>query len=358
MKEGLAMLAAVWQVVLMMAPYLLFGFAVAGALSLVLTPAWVVRHLGRRGLWQVVKAALLGVPLPLCSCGVLPLAFSLRRDGASKGATVSFLASTPQTGEDSILLTYSLLGPVFAAARVAAAFASGVLAGVLANAMGGGADEAGAGGEKKTCCCCCGKAEAEEEAAEQAKEPPAWRRALRHGFVTLPRGMGPRLLVGVLISGGVSALVPEGFFAERLSAGFASYALALAVGIPMYVCSAASVPIAATFIHLGVSPGAAMVFLIAGPGVNAAGIVAMWKELGAAGTAAFLIAIAGVAVTAGALLDLGADAVRAGLPVVQAACGHVHEAGASPWAVGAAAVLLALLAPGVFAAVKWPHRRG
>jgi uncharacterized membrane protein YraQ (UPF0718 family) len=341
----------IWRVVLMMAPYLLLGFAVAGGLSLVLTPAWVVRHLGRRGVWQVVKAALLGVPLPLCSCGVLPLAFSLRRDGAGKGATVSFLASTPQTGVDSVLLTYSLLGPVFAVTRVAAAFVSGVLAGVLADL----ADRSAAVGEgsmpgsenRGEGCCCCKNKQAENEKPEPESWGRALRRALRHGFVTLPRGMASRLLVGVLISGVVSALVPEGFFAERLSSGFASYALALTVGIPMYVCSAASVPLAATFIHMGVSPGAVMVFLIAGPGVNAAGIVAMGREIGAAGTAAFLAALAVVAVTAGTLLDLAAEGVRASMPVVQAVCGHGQHAGASPWAVVSAAILLALLLPGL-----------
>jgi uncharacterized membrane protein YraQ (UPF0718 family) len=343
----------IWRVVLMMAPYLLLGFAVAGALSLVLTPAWVVRHLGRRGMWQVVKAALLGVPLPLCSCGALPLAFSLRRDGASKGATVSFLASTPQTGVDSILLTYSLLGPVFAVTRVAAAFVSGVLAGGLADLTDRSAacgEDTGSSRENRHAGCCCCK----DKPAESGKPEPereswshAWRRVLRHGFVTLPRSMAPRLIVGVLISGGVSALVPEGFFAERLSSGVASYALALAVGIPMYVCSAASVPLAATFVHMGASPGAAMVFLIAGPSVNAAGIVAMGREIGVAGTAAFLFAMAVVAVAAGGVLDLAAESVRASMPVVQVACEHGRHVGTSPWAIGAAVVLLALLLPGL-----------
>lgn len=341
----------IWRVVLMMAPYLLLGFAVAGGLSLALTPAWVVRHLGGHGVWQVVKAALLGVPLPLCSCGVLPLAFSLRQDGASKGATVSFLASTPQTGVDSILLTYSLLGPIFATVRVVCAFVSGVLAGVLADFLEKpSAENKGETVAYDSCadegCCCKNK----EKTDGEKKTGGKWRavlRALRHGFITLPRSMAPRLLVGVLISGIVSAMVPEGFFAERLSSGFLSYALALAVGIPMYVCSAASVPLAATFIYMGVSPGAAMVFLIAGPGVNAAGIVAMWRQLGAAGTAAFLISLAVVSISAGTLLDLAAESVRASMPVVQAACEHGHHAGTSLWAIASAVILLALLLPGL-----------
>lgn len=356
MKEILQISGAVWQVVLMMAPYLLLGFAVAGVLSVVLTPVWVVRHLGGRGAWPVIKAALLGVPLPLCSCGVLPLAFSFRRNGASKGATVSFLASTPQTGVDSILLTWSLLGPVFATMRVVAAFVSGVVAGVLTDHVSGedhemdgvlGAERLAVQTNKKEC---CKKRSAQSGGAqEKAVTPrPAWRRALVHGFVTLPRDMARALLLGVLVSGLVSALVPDGFFAGHLPPGIASYALALLVGIPLYVCSAASVPIAATFIHMGVSPGAAMIFLIAGPATNATGVVAMWRQIGRAGTVAYLAAIAAVSVLAGAGLDLAADRVRAGVPVVQAASGHMHHAAPAVWEVAAAVLLLALLLPGLW----------
>lgn len=344
----------------MMAPYLLFGFAVAGGLSLFLTRAWIVRHLGGRGIWPVVKAALFGVPLPLCSCGVLPLAFSLREEGASKGATVSFLAATPQTGVDSIMLTWSLLGPILAVTRVISAFMSGIIAGAFTELLDRPAQRA--------CCCtvehdatnqtaggCCSR-ESESgvnngERSTAARLSPlslaALRRGIYHAFVTLPRGMAPRLLFGVLISGLVSAFVPEGFFAKHLNASFTSYVIALSVGVPMYVCSAASVPLAATFLHMGASPGAAMIFLIAGPGVNAAGVSAMWRQIGAAGAISLLSGIAVVALTAGTLLDHFGDAIRTSIPFVQAACAHGDHASASLWTVAATIVLVALLLPGL-----------
>jgi uncharacterized protein len=356
--------AAVWQVVLMMAPYLLLGFAVAGALSVVLTPAWVVRHLGRRGVGQVVKAALLGVPLPLCSCGVIPLAFSLRKAGAGKGATVSFLASTPQTGVDSILLTYSLLGPIITVLRVVAAFVSGIVAGLLTDWVCGedaAAPAAAQPAKLKACCCggdvkpappaatiggasCCAAKAA--PAGKMARDKPsAWLRALRTGFVTLPRDMARPLFLGVLVSGVVSGLVPDGFFSGSLPPGFAAYALALAIGIPLYVCSASSVPIAATFIHMGVSPGAAMVFLISGPATNAAGIVAMWRQIGRAGTAAYLGAIGLVSILSGVLLDGVIGGVRESVPIIQTA--HDHAGPGSIWPVAAAVLLLLVLLPGL-----------
>ncbi len=352
--------AAVWQVVLMMAPYLLLGFAVAGALSVMLTPAWVARHLGRRGVGQVVKAALLGVPLPLCSCGVIPLAFSLRKAGAGKGATVSFLASTPQTGVDSILLTYSLLGPIITVLRVVAAFVSGIVAGLLTDWVCGEDPAAPAPlppAEPEACCCGGGKKPAAAVggasccAAKAAPagtargESSAWLRALRTGFVTLPRDMARPLFLGVLVSGVVSGLVPEGFFSGSLPSGVAAYALALAIGIPLYVCSASSVPIAATFIHMGVSPGAAMVFLISGPATNAAGIVAMWRQIGRAGTAAYLGAIGLISILSGVLLDGVIGGVRESVPIIQAA--HDHAGQGSAWPVAAAVLLLLVLLPGL-----------
>ncbi|MDX9868661.1 MAG: SO_0444 family Cu/Zn efflux transporter [Kiritimatiellia bacterium] len=346
-------IGAVWLTAQMMAPYLLLGFAVAGVLSVVITPAWVRRHLGRRGTWQVVKAALLGVPLPLCSCGVLPLAFSLRREGAGKGATVSFLASTPQTGVDSILLTWSLLGPVFAAARVAAAFVSGVAAGWLTDWTCSDRAPAATGPEAAGGCCgACAAGPLPGGDAALAPAPPAWWRALRHGLVTLPRELARPLLLGVVVSGVVTAFVPDGFFAGHLPPGISSYLLAMVIGLPLYVCSASSVPLAASFLHMGVSPGAAMVFLIAGPATNAASVLALWRQIGRAGTAAYLAAIAAVAILAGGLLDLSRDAVRESLPAVRRAeCAHAGHHGAEGGAgwLGAvpAVLLLAMLLPGL-----------
>lgn len=344
---------AVVGVILMMSPYLLLGFAIAGLLSLFFTPVWVGRHLGRRGLWQVVKAALIGVPLPLCSCGVLPLAFSLRRSGAGKGATVSFLASTPQTGVDSIFLTYSLLGPVIALLRIVAAFVSGIVAGVLTDwVCRHESTDSSAPATPASGSCCCSKGACSGEETPKAKEErtvwsrETWMRAFRQGFVVLPRDMARPLLLGVLVAGLVTALVPEGVLATYIPPGPMGYLLALLIGIPMYVCSASSVPIAALLIQAGVSPGAAMVFMIAGPATNSAAVITLWREIGRRGTIAYLAAISAVAILSGACLDIFYTVVLKSAPTLLS-----HACATSPvtpvqWS--SAILLLILLLPGVF----------
>ncbi|MEI8243084.1 MAG: permease [bacterium] len=325
-----AILLSTWQVLVLMSPYLLLGFAMAGAFSVLLSPDWVRRHMGGSGLWQVVKAALVGVPLPLCSCGVLPVALSLRQQGAGRGAVASFLASTPQTGVDSILATYAVLGPVVTLFRVAAAFVSGVLAGgLVAAAYPRDTLEPAAAESGKAGCSARGS---------------AWRRMLRLGFVTLPRDIARPLLLGVLVSGVLTALVPPGFFQGHLPPGWQGYGLALLVGIPLYVCSTASIPLAASFVYMGASPGAAMVFLIAGPATNAAMLAAMWSRIGKAGTCLYLLAIVVTAVVSGWLLDAFFPAVLAAVPALRDQCSACASEG---WGVAAAIVLLLLLAPGV-----------
>lgn len=332
---------AIVGVILLMAPYLLLGFAVAALLSFFFTPAWVTRHLGRPGLLQVVKASLIGVPLPLCSCGVLPLAFSLRKSGASKGATVSFLVSTPQTGADCFMLTYSLLGPVMAFLLLGVAFFSGLLSGWVTDLLC--RHETGATGVEEPCpTCCCEKGEP-VSSPEVENRQTRLLRALRNGFMTLPRDMARPLLLGVFVSGLVTALVPEGYLANYLAPGPLSYLLALSIGIPMYVCSASSVPIAAMMIHAGVSPGAAMVFLIAGPATNTAAIFALWNQIGRRATLAYLVTISGVALVSGFVLDLLFTVVVPALPHL-----HQHDSGVSPLQWIASGVLLLLLLPGIF----------
>lgn len=277
-----------------MAPYLLFGFAVAGAISAFLTPATVERHLGGRGIWPVIKASLLGVPLPLCSCGVIPVAASLREHGAGKGATLSFLISTPQTGVDSISVTYSLLGPVFALFRPVAAFATGILGGAIADKLDPDVDPS----PRPPAACkdgtCCG----------QPGLGSRTLRALRHGFLTLPADIAAPMSAGILIAGTVSALVPDDFFASYLGTGILPMLVMLAISIPVYVCASASVPIAAAMILKGLSPGAALVFLIAGPATNAATIATLWKTLGRRSVAVYLLTVGSAALICGSLMDM------------------------------------------------------
>ena len=316
-------LTSMWEVTGAMAPYLLLGFLVAGVLSAFVSPESVERHLGRRGFWQITKAALLGVPLPLCSCGVIPVAASLRRHGAGKGATVSFLASTPQTGVDSIMVTYALLGPVFAVFRVVMAFLAGLVGGMVVEAVD--RDDTDAGGGEGPCAC----------------HAPGRRgrvaQVFHYGFLTLPRDIGKALVFGLVLAGVLSALIPDDYFADRLGSGFATMLVMMAVGIPLYVCSTGSVPIAFTLMRAGVSPGGALVFLICGPATNAATVTTMWKLLGRRATIVYLLTIAVCALAGGLVLDRILDSPGAG-------AGHAMHGGLSPWLRNlSAAVLLGLL---------------
>ena len=322
-----------WAVLGDMAPYLLFGFGVAGVLSVVVSPEWVQRHLGAAGLRSVVKASLWGVPLPLCSCGVIPVAASMRRHGASRAATTAFLLSTPQTGVDSIAVTYALLGPVFAIFRPISALVCGLLGGILVLLFGESCGNGAAPAEVPQCAeeCCTGD-----------RSRHILVRAARYGLVTLPRDLGVALLVGVLLAGGMAALAPPNGLQVYLGGGIVSILLMMLVGIPLYVCATASVPIAAGLMYLGASPGAALAFLIAGPASNAAAFTTIWKVLGRRTALLYLLTVALSAVACGLLLDLLVPLVQSWLPRLTTGVQAAEESGwwSSVWAI----VLLAVLA--------------
>ena len=320
-----------WQVLGQMAPYLLFGFLAAGVLSVCISPEWVRRHLGGRGIGSVLKAALFGIPLPLCSCSVIPVSVSMRRHGASRAATTSFLLSTPQTGVDSIFVTYALLGPVFALFRPVAALITGLLGGSLVQWFD--ASEATAAAAPDECAeACC---------ADSGRRGVVWR-VLRYGFVVLPRDLALALLIGIGIAGAMAALVPPGNLEMYLGGGVGSILLLMIAGVPVYVCATASVPIAAGFMHLGASPGAALAFLIAGPATNAATFTTIWKVLGRRTAGLYLVTIAVSAVACGLMLNWLIPAVAAAVPQLGS---HAHAAAQGGWFDHAAAVaLLAVLA--------------
>jgi uncharacterized membrane protein YraQ (UPF0718 family) len=322
-----------WQVLGQMSPYLLFGFLAAGVLSVCISPEWVERHLGRRGFGPVLKASLFGVPLPLCSCSVIPVSASMYRHGASRAATTAFLLSTPQTGVDSIAVTYALLGPVFAIFRPIAALMTGLLGGGLVELFGG-PDASGpadaSSGEGCTDTCCADK-----------HERSALSRILHYGFVTLPADIGVALLVGVLVAGVMAAIVPQDHLHAYIGGGVVSILLLMAAGVPVYVCATASVPIAAGFMHMGASPGAALAFLIAGPATNAATFTTIWKLLGGRSAILYLGTVAVSAIACGLLLDGLVPAVGAALPELG---GHAHAAVGAGWfGHGAAVALLAVM---------------
>jgi hypothetical protein len=332
-----------WATIAAMSPYLLFGFFVAGLLSVLVSQRMVERHLGGRGFMPLLKATLFGIPLPLCSCGVIPVSMSLHKHGASKGSTISFLLSTPQTGVDSILVTYSLLGPVFAIFRPVAALATGLIGGVLVNMFG---EQAGAEASSRESVSSSGQPTAgdPQPAGEKchccaAKVTPARKllNGMRYGFISLPRDIGKSLLVGLVIAAFISAIVPEGFFAERLGRGLPAMLVMMALGIPMYVCASASVPIAAALILKGISPGAAFVFLVTGPATNAAGLATIWSTLGRRTAIIYLLTIAACALAGGILLDFLISSVAI------SHASHVHNMGPALIQHISAVVLLAVL---------------
>ena len=282
-----------WFVLSEMAPYLLFGFLFAGTLSVLLSAEMVERHLGGRGIWPVVKATIFGIPLPLCSCSVIPVAASLHRHRASRGATTSFLLSAPQTGVDSIMVTFSLLGPVFAVFRPLAAFFTGLVGGSLVTLFQPAEAEKGENGVPSC----------EDECCTNVNRSGRVIRLLRYGFVTLPRDIGKALLIGLVIAGLISAIIPDDYLSGVLGAGIGAMLVMMLLGIPVYVCATASVPVAAALIAKGVSPGAALVFLMTGPATNAAAITTTWKIMGRRTAVIYLTTVAITALAAGLFLD-------------------------------------------------------
>jgi len=334
-----------WNTVAEMSPYLLFGFFMAGILSVLVSQRLVEKHLGGRGIWPLLKASLFGIPLPLCSCGVIPVSMSLRKHGASKGSTISFLLSTPQTGMDSIFVTLSLLGPVFAIFRPLVALVTGLVGGILVDVFDRSADESR------------GTSDEGRQTMDDRRFVPLPSsfvhhkliRGLKYGFVTLPRDIGKAMLVGLIIAAFISAVVPDDFFAEKLlGTGIFAMVVMMLLGIPVYVCATASVPIAAALIAKGLTPGAALVFLITGPATNAAGFTTIWKVLGGRTAIAYLFTVVVCALGAGLLLDMGFAELSSS---VQA---HIHQMGPSVLGHISAAALLAVLAIAIFSERKPP----
>lgn len=327
--------AELWQLLREMGPWLLLGFAVAGLLSLLIDPAMVERHLGGRGLAPVLKAAAVGVPLPLCSCGVIPVAASLRQHGASRGATSAFLIATPQTGVDSIAVTYSLLGPLMAVVRPLAALVSGVVGGLVVDGVEGRHDR------PVTRFPGLSALPGFDAPVPEAAAPPRRRigrlvDAFTYGFVTLPRDLARPMIWGLLAAAAIGTLLPDDFFAGTLGTGPAAMLAMMLVGIPVYVCATASVPVAAALLAKGLSPGAALVFLMTGPATNTATLAAVWKIMGRRTAALYLASIALTALVAGLLLD----ALAAGRIAHQAA--H-HREFLPGWLSTGSALAVALL---------------
>lgn len=334
--------------------WLIFGFLLAGVVHVVVPREWMMKHLGGKGIVPIAKASLLGIPLPLCSCAVIPVAAGLRERGASKGASAAFAISTPQTGEESVPLTWGLFGPFFALSRPVIAVFTGLLAGILIdlthrnesgskaetqtdsiedpNAIGlsiTNADDAGAviaqTEKKATGSCCSSKADPAAGSCCSSSKPKAepaggsccsstpqktglgfagsTKEAFRHGFGVMLVDLAMWLAIGLVMAAIIGAAVPPGWFEEHIGSGLWPKLVMLVVGIPLYICATSSTPLAFSLVAAGLSPGAALVLLLSGPATNVATMSWLIKDLGMKALVIYLGVIAGVALGAGILFD-------------------------------------------------------
>jgi uncharacterized membrane protein YraQ (UPF0718 family)/copper chaperone CopZ len=276
------------NVVCEMAPYLLLGFLIAGVLHVFVPQKFYANYLSRNNKLSVLWAALLGVPLPLCSCGVIPTAIGLKNEKASKGAIASFLIATPQTGIDSILATFSLMGLGFAIIRPVAALVTGVCGGLLVNRLVRDNENAN-----------------ENENCQLSNDHvlPKYLRVLKYGYYDMIRDIGLRLLIGLIVAALIQVAVPDEFFLSFGSQPLVQMLVILAIAVPMYICSTGSIPVAAALMMKGLSPGAALVMLMAGPAVNLASILVVHKAMGRRFTWIYLMTIVLFAVLFGLMLN-------------------------------------------------------
>ena len=278
-----------FAIVLDMAPWLLLGFLIAGILHVFFPQGKINRLLGSSTMKSVFRAAMIGVPLPLCSCGVIPTGVSIHKNGASKGAAISFLISTPQTGVDSILVTYSLLGLPFAIIRPKVALVTGILGGAVTNKFEPPGDPV--------------VAEKTAKETGNGKQKNAFTEIFRYAFVDFLEDIAKWLVIGLLVAALLAVFIPDDFFATYIHNDLLGMLIILAASIPMYVCATSSVPIAAVLMLKGISPGAAFVFLMAGPATNAATISVIGNSMGRKTLFIYLATLISGALISGLAID-------------------------------------------------------
>ena len=322
------------------------------------------KYLSKPSFKSVINAALFGIPLPLCSCGVIPTAMSLRKEGASKGAVASFLIATPQTGVDSILATYSLMGWPFAIMRPIAALATALLGGAMVNTVR--SEQLGV--RSNSCCekeghdhCCCHEGEGHDHCG-CCEETPAHATfmqkiviALKYAFVEMMQDIGKWLVIGLVIAGLITVLVPDSVFTYFEGNTLASMVLVLLIAIPMYLCATGSIPIAVALMLKGLTPGAGLVLLMAGPACNMASILVIRKVLGAKTQMLYLVSIILGAIGFGCLIDylqfIGSVNFLGALVMKDACC---MEEGAS-WFSWLCTAMLFILLANAFYRAKFCH---
>lgn len=296
-----------------MSPYILLGFLIAGLMHSFIPRHTLARHLAGTGWRPVVKAAAFGIPLPLCSCGVLPTAIGMKRNGASSASSTSFLIATPQTGVDSIAATWSLLGPAFAIIRPVAALVTALFGGVAVGYA-----------EKKT-------SDAHTYADTYDEEPipdslsEKIKASFRYGFIDLVGSIGTWLTAGLIIAAIITVYVPSGFFSILGNNPILSMIAVLIIAIPMYVCATGSIPIALSLMLKGLSPGTALVLLMAGPAANFASFTLISREMGRKSAIIYLGSIIVGAMTFGLAIDYLLPDSWFNIAIPDMISGHAHK---------------------------------
>lgn len=313
-----------------MSPYILLGFFLAGIMHAFVPAALYHKYLGRKSFRSVLNAAILGIPIPLCSCGVIPTAMSLKKEGASKGATVSFLIATPQTGVDSIIATYSLMGLPFALLRPLAALFTSLFGGQMVNMF-----------DKD-----------KEKNAVKPSTPVATKSSFgakvvevfRYAYIEMMQDIGRWLIVGLVVAGLITVFVPQSFFALFSDSSLLSMLIVLVFAIPMYLCATGSIPIAVALMMKGLSPGTALVLLMAGPAVNAASMLVVGKVLGKKTLLIYILSI----ILGSVLFGLGIDYLLPREWFTATVTEMASASGTSVFNMICTAVLLVLLSVAMF----------
>lgn len=325
-----------WNLVIESAPWLLIGYLLAGIIKQVIPSSWVEKQLSEPGFVSIVKGAFIGAPLPLCSCGVIPTALAIRKAGASKGATSSFLVATPETGVDSISFSYAVLGPIFALMRPIGALISAIVAGVLVNSFD--EDDAKLAAVEEPVSSCC----ASKKATEQQASPPLAQRfveAIKYGYGRMISDTAKWLVIGLVAATLITAAVPQSFFLQW-GDGVVAMLVMVVVGLPMYICATASTPVAASLLFAGISPGAALVFMLTGPATNIATMGVIREQLGTKSLVAYLIGVIGTAIACGLVMNSMYAAFEWPLQLSMAEHGEAYPL----WRQLAAVMLVGLIA--------------
>jgi uncharacterized protein len=333
MEQIILFINALFELSNAMAPYILFGLFFAGILHELVPETLVTKHLGKESIASVVKATVFGIPLPVCSCGVIPLATSIKKSGASKGATLSFLISTPITGVDSILATYGMFGWIFTLYRVFTSMIIATTAGILTNifdkeespqikpAISAFAKPVTNSFAPKSSFNTTSFSTKQNEIKADVKAKFSLLKGLRYAFITLLGDIAKPLFWGLLLGALITVAIPQNLSNILVEYSWLSYLIVIAIAIPMYVCATASLPIAAALMLSGVSAGAAFVFLSAGPATNTVTIGVVKKMLGTKSLTIYL----GSIIFGSILFGLGLDYVFSISEINPASLVHLQE---------------------------------